>query len=257
MKIGYLQYDVARDKEKNYRLIEKEIAKKEFDLVVLPELSVCGYTFADKAALEKAAEKVPEGRTVAEMLRISEKYNCIIVFGLAELSQGKVYNTAVVADKGRYAGKYRKIHLSDYEKRLFERGRDNSIIVAGGLKIGVQICFDLWFPEISREQLSQGAELFCVPANFGSATTCAVARVRAIENLTPLVMCNRTGSENDAGMKAVFFGTSSVTDSDGKVLSKGKRYFKHADCVSVDTGRPLSNVICADFRQEIDIHNSK
>ena len=56
------------------------------------------------------------------MRALSQQYGCTLVFGLAERDADRVYNTAVVVSKGRYVGKYRKIHLSDFEKKLFDRG---------------------------------------------------------------------------------------------------------------------------------------
>lgn len=124
------------------------------------------------------------------MIILSKEYSCTIVFGLAEKENGKIYNTAVIVSKGKYIGKYRKIHLTDFEKKLFDRGTENLVFEVAGIKIGVQICFDLWFPEVSREQLRMGADILCVLANFGGETTYHISKIRALENLTPLILCN-------------------------------------------------------------------
>ena len=97
------------------------------------------------------AQPVPAGSFTHQMRALSQQYGCTLVFGLAERDADRVYNTAVVVSKGRYVGKYRKIHLSDFEKKLFDRGGENRVFEVDGLTLGVQICFDLWFPETSRE----------------------------------------------------------------------------------------------------------
>ena len=162
MVVGYIQYGVDHNKQKNFEKIESSLQKMNCDLVVLPELSLCGYLFHDQKELLVAAEAVPNDSSTQKMQRLSEKYDCTLVFGLAEKENGKIYNTAVVVSKGMYIGKYRKIHLSDFENNFFECGTKNEVFSLNGLTIGVQICFDLWFPEVSREQVFRGADLLCL-----------------------------------------------------------------------------------------------
>lgn len=102
------------------------------------------------------------------------------------------------------------------EKRLFDEGDENCIFDVDGIRIGVQICFDLWFPEISREQLLMGADLFCVLANFGGENAFHIAKTRAVENLTSLVLCNRVGCESMPDMDARFLEKSTILMPQGK-----------------------------------------
>ncbi len=254
VKVGYIQYDVRRDRELNYEVVRRYLERSEFEIAVLPELSFCGYLFKSKHELLRAAEPVPGGVSTERMREFSKRYGCAIIFGVAELDGEDVYNTAVVVSGGKYVGKYRKIHLSTLEKQLFKRGTDNCIFYVGGIKVGVQICFDLWFPEISREQITMGAELLCVLANFGGETTYIISQTRAIENLTPLVLCNRIGSERIAGIDADFLGRSTIIDKSGKrssVAGEGREL----SCVcEVSPAGERSNVICGDFMAEISLH---
>ena len=115
-----------------------------------------------------------------------------------------------------------KIHLSDFEKNFFDSGDINNadlIFNINGVNISVQICFDLWFTEISRKQILNGSNLICVLGNFGSSTTFEIARIRAIENLTPIVLCNRIGIEKNSIMEADFIGKSFICDEKGNFLS--------------------------------------
>ncbi len=254
MKTGYIQFDVKHSKDENLRLIEKQLCESHCDLAVLPELCTCGYLFENREALEIVTEEVPQGKTVAAITQMSKKYDCTIVFGIAEKDNGKIYNTAVIVSKGKYIGKYRKIHLSDFEKTLFDSGNSNCIFEADGIKIGIQICFDLWFPEISREQIRQGADILCVLANFGGETTYSIAKTRATENLTPLILCNRIGEENLPDINAFFLGKSSIIDASGERLSVGKSGNETSDFCDIEIGKEKSNVICRNFNEEIEFH---
>lgn len=254
MRVSFWQYDVLHDIDRNFERLESQLQEQRCELLVLPELSSCGYLFESREALLSCAEAVPSGRSTQRMLGLSRRYACTIVFGLAEREGEKVFNTAVVVSKGRYLGKYRKIHRSDFEKKLFDRGNENRVFEVDGIKIGVQICFDLWFPEISREQLRMGAQLLCVLANFGGETTYHIAGRRAVENLTPLVLCNRIGAEKIPGMDADFLGKSEVIDASGRrvcTAPEGKEAFGGCEINPAET---RSNVICSNFEEEMAFH---
>lgn len=254
MQVSYWQYDVLHDADRNFARLESQLKEHQCELLILPELSICGYLFESRAALFSCAEEVPAGRSTQRMLDLSRRYACTILFGLAEREGEKVFNTAAVVSKGRYLGKYRKIHLSDFEKKLFDRGRENRVFEVDGVKLGVQICFDLWFPELSREQLRMGAQIFCVLANFGGETTYHIARLRAVENLTPLVLCNRVGVEKIPGMDADFLGKSGVIDAAGRrvcTAPEGEDAFCGCE---IDPAKTRSNVICSNFEEEMAFH---
>lgn len=253
MKAGYFQYDVARgDKEKNLRKLRE--MESDCDLLVLPELSFTGYMFDSRDELYSLAETVPGGETERALRELSAKRKCTIIAGVAEKEGGNIYNTALIVSKGEYVGKYRKIHLSDYEKTLFAGGKENGVFKAGGIRFGVQICFDLWFPEISREQVLAGADLLCVLANFGGETTPKIARVRATENLTPLILCNRIGRETGK-IDAEFLGNSMIIGQDGQSLCRDASDGETFAAVAIPQ-KSKGNVICADFQKEINFHYS-
>lgn len=254
MRIGILQDNVTHNVEKNFESLVSTLSKQSCELLVLPELSLCGYLFKDREELFRCAETVPTGVSTQRMLNLSKEHSCTIIFGLAEKHNDKVYNTAVIVSKGKYIGKYRKIHLSDFEKKFFDKGTDNLIFEVDGTKIGVQICFDLWFPEISREQIRLGAELLCVLANFGGETTYHISKIRAVENLTPLVLCNRIGEESISDMHVDFLGKSTILDALGQRLYDAPQQQKSFGVCDVVIPQIRSNVICSDFDSEIAFH---
>ena len=254
MNVSFLQFDVQHDRQKNFDRIESYLPQCRDALVVLPELSLCGYLFEDQNALLRAAEEVPNGPSTQKMQALSKQYDCTLVFGLAEKTPAGIYNTAVVVSRGQYLGKYQKIHLSDFEKQFFLPGSANGVIETDGHTLGIQICFDLWFPEIAREQVRLGADILCVLANFGGETTRSIAVIRAIENLTPLVLCNRIGTEETPAMNADFLGKSCLLDAQGQNLHPNDSSEEaFARCTIPD--HPIrKNVICGDFESEMARH---
>lgn len=254
MRAGFFQYDVAHDKKQNIDRLKRCLETHSCDVIALPELSMCGYLFETREQLLSCAEPVPAGESTQTMLALSEQYACTIIFGLVEKEHHSLFNTAVIVSKGRYIGKYRKIHLSDFEKTLFDRGTQNAVFDVDGVKIGVQICFDLWFPEVSREQIRMGANLLCTLANFGGETTYHIARIRAIENLTPLVLCNRVGMESIPGMDADFLGKSCIVDAAGQRVCTAPAGSECFDACSIDIAEKRANIICSSFDREIAFH---
>ena len=254
MKAGYIQFDVSHDKKENLRYIQQAMKSFHGDLAVLPELCMCGYLFPSRESLFSIAEEVPSGPMTQAMAELSGACGCIIIFGLAERESNSVYNTSVAVGNGKYLGKYRKIHLSDLEKKIFKRGESNTVIDTGKFKIGIQICFDLWFPEISREQIKQGAQVLCAPANFGGETTGPIAQIRAIENQTPLVLCNRVGTERLPEIDAYFLGKSRILNRSGECLKAAEPDVEMAGIADLTIGEKRSNIICSDFDTEIALH---
>lgn len=254
MQVGLLQYDVVHNAHENLERLEAFLHKQPCELAVLPELSMCGYLFESREALLQCAEPVPSGPSTQRILALSQKYACTIIFGIAEREGDKVFNTAVVVSRGQYLGNYRKIHLSDFEKKLFDRGEENRVFQVEGVKIGVQICFDLWFPEVSREQLRMGADILCVLGNFGGETTYHISQIRAIENVTPLVLCNRTGFESMPGMDADFIGKSTAVNASGERIYLAPEKEEAFGVCEVEPAQRRANVICSDFMSEIARH---
>ena len=257
MKIGFVQYDVTRDGRENFDIVQKHITSMDCEIVVLPELCDCGYLFEDRNELNNLSKPINENAFVDNLKLLSAQKGCTIVSGVAERDGGKIYNSSVIIENGIIRGVYRKIHLSDFEKKLFDSGDANTVFEANGIKIGVQICFDLWFPEISREQVRQGADLLCVLANFGGETTYDISRIRAIENLTPLILCNRIGREQNSTIEAVFLGRSTIIDRDGNRLFKGIDGIEMSQVCDVPLLSEKANVICGDFFSEMSRHYDK
>lgn len=216
------------DKKANIRRIEEYAAKAKQDgaeLVIFPELSLTGYTVRDE--LFDLAEVIP-GPSTNAVIKIAKKHETHIVFGMPELSektQATIYNAAVLVGPEGYIGKYRKIHLPTHsvfeEKRYFRPGYHVGAFSTGIGKIGLIICYDIFFPEVCRLTRLEGAQIIvCVSASpavrksFFETLTVA----RAIENAAFLAYVNLVGIED--GLQ--FWGGSRLIAPNGKIIAKAK-----------------------------------
>lgn len=189
--------------------------------VIFPELFNTGYWVCDRDM--ELAEQIPGGPTVKWMIEQAKKYGillsgCILEHGESE---GVVYDTALTVDQSGLLGKYRKVHLWDSENTRFANGAGcPGPIVAGDLRIGTQICYEIGFPELSRLQVLRGANVMIYPSAFGRARYYAWdinSRARALENGMFVIAVNRAGVDDNT----VFFGGHSrIVAPDGSVLAE-------------------------------------
>jgi N-carbamoylputrescine amidase len=136
-------------------------------LVVLPELANTGYVFRSRSEAFALAEDIPSGRTVRAWAERAARHRLYLVAGICERSGAKLYNSAVLIGPDGYIGTFRKVHLWNEENLYFEPG-DLGFPVFGTAigRIGIGICYDIWFPETFRLCALQGADIVCVPTNW-------------------------------------------------------------------------------------------
>lgn len=196
-------------------------------LVVLPELANTGYIKErDKAfgrRFMEGAEKV-EGGFTAALGEMAREHDLHIICGMAELHPtipGTLYNSAVViGPTGTLLGVHRKAHIPGYEKHYFVPANTNAVFVTDLGTIGVGICYDNQFAELTRGYALKGAELLVMLWNMpsfsnGGSILHNLTSVRAFENRMYAVSCNRTGDNN--GMH--FFGHSAIADPVGELIA--------------------------------------
>lgn len=228
-KVALAQISCKRaDKTENIRKIEDNVVKareQDAELVIFPELSLTGYTLRDQ--IYELAETIPgpSTRLLEKMARKTETY---IVFGMPELSektQATIYNTAVLIGPDGLIGKYRKMYLPTHsvfeEKRYFRPGYQTAVFETDLGKIGLIICYDIFFPEVSRLTRLKGAQLIvCISASPAVRRTFfeTLTAARAIENTAFLAYVNLVGIED--GLQ--FWGGSRLIGPNGKVLVKAK-----------------------------------
>jgi len=228
-KIALAQISCKRgDKAENVRKIEDNVtkAKKQgAELVIFPELSLTGYTVRDQ--IYELAETIP-GSSTNVLEKLARKTETHIVFGMPELSektQATIHNTAVLIGPDGFIGRYRKMYLPTHsvfeEKRYFRPGYQTPVFETEFGKIGLIICYDVFFPEVSRLTRLKGAQLIiCISASPAVRRTFfeILTAARAIENTVFLAYVNLTGVED--GLQ--FWGGSRLVGPNGKVLVKAK-----------------------------------
>ena len=246
MKLGILQQhntaDIANNKT---RLAEGiiDLAHRGAELIVLQELHNSLYFCqVEDVELFNLAEPIP-GPSTEFYGKLAKDLGVVIVTSLFERrAPGLYHNTAVVIEKdGSIAGKYRKMHIPDdpayYEKFYFTPGDMgfHPIDTSVG-RLGVQVCWDQWYPEGARLMALQGAELLIYPTAIGYESSdtpeeqarqreawTTVQRGHAVANGLPVIAVNRTGHEDDPSGQTNgidFWGSSFVAGPQGELLHR-------------------------------------
>lgn len=215
-----IQFNVKQgDVDANLAYIREalhRVAGEGANLVVLPEMWSSGFAYKNLNELALRTSGI-----VDELLLLSRELKLVIVGSMPEPNGDKVFNTIYVVDNGVLAGIYRKIHLFSLlgEDRAFSGG-DSWLLAETSIgKVGVIICYDLRFPELSRRLAIEGAQIICVPAQWPKPRQehwRTLLRARAIENQLFVVSCNTCGTVG----KLDFFGMSMIIDPKGELLAE-------------------------------------
>ena len=247
--VGLIQQSNTPDREENMLRLKAGIehcAEQGAQLVVLQELHNSLY-FCQTENTEcfDWAETVP-GPSTDFYSKIARQSGIVLVTSLFERrAPGLYHNTAVVFDKdGSIAGKYRKMHIPDdpgyYEKFYFTPGDIGFKPINTSVgKLGVQVCWDQWFPEGARLMALQGADILIYPTAIGyepgdlkeeqerqREAWITVQRGHAVANGLPVISVNRTGYESAPsgnGNGIQFWGSSFVCGPQGEILSQASQ----------------------------------
>jgi predicted amidohydrolase len=229
------------NKERNLKQISEQASKarkKNVDLLIFPELHLTGYTMRDEVS--HLAESIP-GPSTRRVETLAREHGVHVVFGMPEESEvkGVIHNTAVFVGPKGLVGKYRKIYLPTHsvfeERRYYRPGQEASVFKTDIGTIGLNICYDLYFPELTRLQALQGAELVvCISASPGLRRRFfeGFCLSRAMENAIYLAYVNRVGIEE--GLQ--FWGGSRVIAPNGSVLAQCKYDVEEFQICKVDLG---------------------
>lgn len=223
--LAAIQMEVAfGEKDKNIqRSLEliSEARKKGADLIVLPELCNTGYAFETKKEVYDMAEKVQDGETIKAWIQAAKELGVYICGGIAELDDDeiKLYNSAVLVGPKGYIGTYRKLHLWNTEKYFFEPGNTGLPTFDTPIgRIGILICYDMWFSEAFRILALKGADVVCCPANWVDSKNEEIrnmgtnmAIVNANNNNFFIVAADRIGKEKNC----YFPGRSIIVNPNG------------------------------------------
>ena len=263
MKIGIIQQRCTANTEENKQKLARniaDVAKQGAQLVVLQELhnslSFCQTENVDNFSL---AEPLP-GNSTQFYGELARQHGIVLVTSLFERrAAGLYHNTAVVFEKdGSIAGKYRKMHIPDdpayYEKFYFTPGDLGFHPIKTSIGVlGVQVCWDQWYPEGARLMALQGAELLIYPTAIGYESSdtpeeqerqreawTTVQRGHAVANGLPVIAVNRVGHEPDPSGQTngiQFWGSSFVAGPQGEILYRAPKDEEVNKIVEVDIQR--------------------
>ena len=222
MKIGYFQFRPLFGKvEKNLAKVLMALDGIDAELIVLPELAFTGYYFKNRKELLDLAEDPANSKTLNSLTELCKKNSFHVVTGFAELSENKVYNSAILVGPEGVVHSYRKLHLFNQEKNIFDAGDvPLSIQEVQGVKIGMMVCFDWVFPEVTRSLALQGAEVICHPSNLVLSFCQEAMLTRCLENRIFAVTTNRYGSDKRPQGELKFTGKSQIVAPGGVLLHR-------------------------------------
>jgi len=197
----------------------EEAAAAGAELLVLPECAIPGYMFESAEEALPFAEEVP-GPSSEVLERESRRLGMHVVCGLLERDGDTLRNAAVLVGPDGLVGTYRKTHLPFLGVDRFVFPGDELTVYDTPLgRIGVEICYDLRFPEVTRTLALRGADIVAHPTNFPIAAklqTELITVARAAENRIYLLTANRVGKER----LGEFCGWSQIVDPYGTRLAE-------------------------------------
>lgn len=229
IKIAAIQMPTVTAKMENVRTVKtylEKIKDENPDFVILPEMFCCPYQTENFPIY---AEE--EGGPIWQQLSgYAKQYGIYLIGGSMpeKDAEGNVYNTSYIFDReGKQIGKHRKVHLFDIDVKGGQTFKESDTLTAGDSdtvfdtefgKIGVMLCFDIRFPELSRMMVNDGARIVFVPAAFNMTTGPAhwelSFRTRALDNQIYMVGC---APARDVSAGYISWGHSIVTDPWGRV----------------------------------------
>ena len=230
MKIALAQVDlavgdVAGNTSKIIEFAERARLELQADLVVFPELSICGYPPEDllfHAGLRDRVEQaIAEIRTTVRGIAV--------LIGFPEYVDDQIYNSCAVFSDGELQSLYRKRLLPNYrvfdEERYFTAGKEAAVFRLGGIAIGMTICEDIWQPGPIAAARAAGAE--CVIAINGSPFEIetqlrreAAIQARIEESRIPILYLNMVGGQDEL----VFDGGTFAMNAEGEVCLRAPAF---------------------------------
>ena len=263
LKVGLVQQANGGDFRRNLEKLSANIAAvvaRGAELVVLQELhNTLYFCQTEDTACFDLAEPIP-GPSTGFYGELARELGIVLVTSLfEERAPGLYHNTAVVFEKdGTIAGRYRKMHIPDdpayYEKFYFTPGDlgFHPIQTSVG-RLGVQVCWDQWYPEGARLMALQGADLLIYPTAIGweSSDTdeekmrqlgawVTVQRGHAVANGLPVIAVNRVGHEPDPSGQTrgiLFWGNSFVAGPQGELIAQASNTGEENLVVEIDLDR--------------------
>ncbi len=225
-----------------------EIARDDFnaDLIVFPELTLTGYPPEDLLLRPGLNKRVEKG-----LKKLKKKINgiAVIVGHTAGVSGEELYNAASLIADGKCLGTYFKHHLPNYgvfdEQRYFSEGKQACVVEYKGIKLGITICEDIWFPGPSAQALDAGAEIIvnlnASPFRQGKwLLREEQVKQRAVETGLPIIYVNQVGGQDEL----VFDGCSFALSGSGNMVARASAWQEALSAISIQR----------DLNQRLSLH---
>ena len=229
IKIAAIQMPTVTDKMENVKTVKNYLEKikdEKPDCVILPEMFCCPYQTENFPVYAEEEN----GPVWQQLSAYAKQYGIYLIGGSMpeKDAEGNVYNTSYIFNReGKQIGKHRKAHLFDIDVKGGQTFKESDTLTAGDRdtvfdtefgKMGVMLCFDIRFPELSRMMVNDGAKVIFVPAAFNMTTGPAhwelSFRTRALDNQIYMVGC---APARDVAASYISWGHSIVTDPWGRV----------------------------------------
>lgn len=228
---------VVADKEHNLTAIEDAVEAVDADLVLFPELFVTGYLARDR---HRSLAEPLSGPSVQRLSSLASEFDTHLITGMTLADpdiRGLVYNAAVYVGPGQEPRAHRKTLLPTFgpfeEDFYFGEGRDVTTIETPFARIGVSICYELFFPEVTKRQALDGADLL---VNVSASPTIskryfeALLPTRAIETTCFTAYCNLVGQQDHL----TFWGGSRLIGPRGNLETRAEYYDEDVVTCEVD-----------------------
>ena len=226
MKLTLIQMNSGGERDDNLaralKLIDAAAAAEHPDLIVVPEFfnTIFFAQYREPSYMDLA--EPDDGPTITAIQERARAHRCHIVATIFEReSAGLYYDTAMLIDPaGAIVGKYRKVQpaaVQSLEKIYFRYGSYFPVFRVGEWRVGINICYDTFFPESARCTALNGADLIVVPFAAPKQTLWRdMMRTRAFDNGVWFAPCNKVGTEGEW----TFPGNSMIVDPMGKVVTE-------------------------------------
>ena len=258
MKVGYYQFKPIFGKIKhNLGKVINALNDISADLIVLPELAFTGYYFRDREEVKTLAEDPGHSSTIDSLVALCRDRKFYLATGFAEKHRDKYFNSAVLIGPNGIEHIYRKLHLFNEEKNWFDDGDIHlQINPIQDAKIGIMVCFDWAFPEVTRVLALQGADIICHPSNLVLAYCQQAMLTRCLENKVYAITTNRFGVDKRPHGSLKFTGRSQIVAPGGTLIHRAQSqreelYIMEIDpALARDKSITALNEVLADRRPE-------
>ena len=247
-QIDLIVGDISGNTARILEYCERVKVESDADLIVFPELSISGYPPEDLLLHSGLKRRIAEA---LELIRQNVRGIAVLV-GFPEYTQDHIFNSCAVYNNGKELIRYRKHALPNYsvfdEKRYFTPGSETAVFELHGIKIGINICEDIWYSKPARLSKSAGAQLIIVINGSpyqkdGQNIRESTIKRRISEVKIPIVYLNLVGGQDEL----IFDGASFVMNEKGDVTYRAPAFEETIACIEFEriqkTIVPMSNSI--------------